>query len=171
GGWQYNGQLFVFDGRPWTAVQFGTFGNPVCEDTAFNTTFVGAFSTCRPYLADPNAPVTTVGAVGTPGVRWWVNDGTLGPAGAGRNQFAGDGVVLTNMGFFKNTRFGPEGRFNVQFRTMVVNVANHRNFGPPSSIFVDDSDSPFFSGTGDFGRPNRNDAAGRIIRFALRFTF
>ena len=48
----------------------------------------------------------------------------------------------------KVSRFGPEGRFTVQFRTQVVNIANHCNFGPPSSIFIEDSDGPVIDETG-----------------------
>jgi hypothetical protein len=166
GGWQYTGQLFLYDGRPWTATQF-IEGNTFCgQDTAFNTAFIGTFETCRPYLADSSAPMNTQGPVGTPGVHWWVNDcaaATCLPFGAGRNSNVfGDGSVLANMSFTKNTKFGPEGRFNMQFRTMIVNIFNHRNFGPPASLDVTDT---------DFGLPNRNDAPGRIIRFALRLTF
>lgn len=173
GGWQWNTQLFLYDGRPWTAVQSSSPGlQPFCgQDTTFNSSFVGALGTCRAISADPSAPMETVGVFGTPGVRWWFNDtsacsltacpaGT--PFGAGRNNEFGDGTVVANMGFFKNTRVGPEGRINVQFRTMAVNIFNHRNFGPPNSLFTRSA---------NFGRPNRNDAAGRIIRFALRVTF
>ncbi len=176
GGWEWTGQLFLYDGRPWTAVQSSASTSASAqgfcsEDFNFNTSFVGARNTCRLFLADPSAPMETVGNFGAPGVHWWRNNnlacsivscpaGT--PFGAGRNIAFGDGVVLTNMSFIKNTRFGPEGRFNFSFRANVVNIFNHRNFGPPASLF---SDSP------SFGRPNRNDVAGRIVRLSLRLSF
>ena len=198
GGWQWNGQVFLYDGRPWTPTTFlgamswpaGTGrnvlrGNPVflgtCGmDTLFNTTFTGLFETCRPYPGNPDAPINTVGFVGDPNARWWLNDGSLGPAGSGRNpKIYGDGVVLSNMGFFKNTRIGAEGRYNLQFRAMFQNIFNHRNFGVPDT-FIDDSPlliPPKFlspeqqDSSYTFGVPNKNSAVGRLFRFALRFTF
>ena len=176
GGWQWNGQVFLYDGRPWTPTTFfgfAAFAATCGMDITFNTTFAGLFETCRPYAGNPNAPINTVGFVGDPSARWWVNDGSLGPAGVGRNpRLYGDGVVLSNMGFFKNTRIGSEGRYIIQFRAMFQNIFNHRNFGVPDT-FIDDS--AFFLGVDDvtntFALPNKNDAAGRLFRFALRFTF
>ena len=178
GGWQWNGSVYLYDGRPWTPVHFFEQSLFVAaafrtcgRDTAFNTTFAGVFDTCRPYLGNPDAPIDTVGFVGDATAHWWVNDTTLGPAGIGRNpNIYGDGVVLSNMGFFKNTRFGAEGRYNLQFRFLTQNIFSHRNFGVPD-VFISDAD--FFLGAdqGLFGRPNRNDAVGRLIRLALRFTF
>jgi len=177
GGWQFNGQWFYFSGRPWTAVEFFVSSNALCgRDTSFNTAFAGIFNTCRPFVADPSAPVHTVGFIGDPGVRWWVSDCSgalgcpLGPFGASRNLNRGDDTHLTNMSLFKNTRFGPEGRFNFQLRWSIVNVFNHRNFGVPD-IFIDDS--AFFLGADDafFGLPERNNAVGRVNRLALRFTW
>lgn len=172
GGWEYTGQVFLYDGRPWTPMQF-FFGSPYCgQDFPFNAAFIGIFETCRPYLADPNAPIETVGAPGTPGVHWWFNDGSMGPLGVARNCCGayGDGTVLSNMNFIKNTKVGGEGRFNIQFRTTIVNIFNHRNFGTPDT-FVDDADLFAGAGSGTFGRPNAKDANGRIVRFGLRVIF
>jgi len=212
GGWQWNGQVFLYDARPYTPVQFfgnwlntlGAFGflAPYCaEDSAFNNTFIGTFETCRPYLNNPNAPNNTVGftpamaaflsgvfgqtITSDPNAHWWINDGSMGPVGVGRNTEFGDGVVLSNMGFFKNTRLGAEGRYNLQFRFHAQNIFNHRNFGTPD-VFVEDAaactgQGGFCRSTfiapgnadtgGTFANPNKNDAVGRLIRFALRFTF
>jgi hypothetical protein len=177
GGWEVAGSLFLYDGRPWTPIQFilNRLLDPtsVCgEDFVFNTQSVGAFETCRPYLGNPSAPPDTVGLVGDPNARWWINDGSLGPFGVGRNpNDFGDGTVLVNMGFFKNTKFGPDNRFNVQFRTAIVNLLNHRNFGVPASLFIEDSDATVIGGPGLFGRPRRNDTPGRVIRFSLALLF
>jgi hypothetical protein len=98
----------------------------------------------------------------------------------GRNpKIYGDGVVLSNMGFFKNTRIGSEGRYVIQFRAMFQNIFNHRNFGVPDT-FIDDTPllippkflTPEQQDTSyTFAQPNKNDAVGRLFRFALRFTF
>ncbi len=179
GGWQVNGQLFLFSGRPYTPLQiFNNANNRLCgRDAAFNTAFIGTFNTCRPFLADQNAPVNTVGFIGDPGVRWWVPQCDaagcpLGPFGVGRNTVEGPTTELLNMSLFKNTRFGPEGRFNFQVRWSMVNVLNNRNFGVPD-VFIDDSFA--LSGLSfedsNFALADRNDAAGRVNRLALRFTF
>jgi hypothetical protein len=183
GGWQVNGQWFGFSGRPWTPVDFFVADNRLCgRDTTFNLTFAGLVNTCRPALADPSAPVHTVGFFGDPGVRWWITDCFPGfcptPFGVARNLDHGDDVHFTNMSLFKNTRFGPEGRFNFQIRWSMINIFNHRNFGLPDS-FIDDSliaiqtfvDPSATLEDADFGLPNRNNAAGRVNRLQLRFTW
>lgn len=181
GGWEWSGSVFLYDGRPWTPTTFFGFqafvGN--CgQDITFNTTFAGLFETCRPYSGNPDAPINTVGFVGDPNARWWVNDGSLGFHGTGRNpKIYGDGVVLSNMSFTKNTRLGAEGRYNLQFRFLAQNIFSHRNFGVPDS-FIDDTPFLFPGLTGEaadttytFALPNKNSAPGRLIRLALRFTF
>ncbi|MGH9779372.1 MAG: hypothetical protein ACRD5I_13265, partial [Candidatus Acidiferrales bacterium] len=167
GGWQINGQVFLFSGRPWSPQSLSGMGNNRCtDDPSFNLSFSGVggmSSTCRPLSADPNAPMHTIGAPGTPDVRWWRNPNSTGIPFAGtRNHGLGDATQLVNMGLFKNVRFGPEGRFNLQMRWTMVNAFNVRNFGTPASIF---------ESSGNFGRPNRRDVNGRINRLALRLTF
>ncbi|MGH9779101.1 MAG: TonB-dependent receptor domain-containing protein, partial [Candidatus Acidiferrales bacterium] len=170
GGWQINGQVFLFSGRPWTAQAQNGFSaaggsNLNCrDDVAFNGTFIGVNAVCRPLAGDPSAPPNTVGAFGT-ATRWWNNPGNLSgiPFGGSRNTVVGDATQLVNMGLFKNTRFGPEGRFNLQMRWTMVNAFNVRNFGVPASVFTESA---------SFGLPERrNFIPGRINRLALRFTF
>ena len=73
-----------------------------------------------------------------------------------------DGVKNFDFAFFKNTRFGPDERMGVEFRTEFFNGFNHPQFLPPNSSF----------GSSNFGRvsgPQYN--LPRLIQFALRFTF
>ena len=58
--------------------------------------------------------------------------GTLRFGSAGRNTIIGPGLFTWDMGVSKNTRFGHEGRYNVQFRWEVFNLANHANFNQPN---------------------------------------
>jgi len=56
---------------------------------------------------------------------------------------------------------GAERAVNIQFRTHVVNLFNHRNFGVP------DTDPDNIT----FGVRQENNVAGRLIRFGLRVVF
>ncbi len=175
GGWQLAGQAFLYSGRPWTVFEGDTI-NTVCAELDANPTV----DDCRPFLMNPAAPLTSVGRITAGGVcsdragnvvpcdtlRYILNDdgavaffGT--PFGVGRNTETGDGTVLFNLGLLKNTRVGPEGRVNLQFRTHIVNLFNHRNFGVP------DTDPDNIT----FGVPQENNVAGRTVRFGLRVVF
>lgn len=147
-----------------------------------------AHSTAPEPLADRSLPVLTTGFLpwagatrrvlqafwivpGNPvpleSLTWVINDdnamGFFGtPFGNGRNIFFGDNTVLFNVGFIKNTRFGPDGRFNAQLRVTSRNIFNHRNFGvPPTNI----------DNAATFGVPQANDVEGRFFELGLRFEF
>lgn len=175
GGWQLAGQGFLFSGRPWTVFEGDTI-NSVCAEFDANPTV----DDCRPFLMNANAPLTSVGRITGGGIcsdrsgnvvpceslRYILNDdgavaffGT--PFGIGRNTETGDGTVLFNLGILKNTYVGPERAVNIQFRTHVVNLFNHRNFGVP------DTDPDNIT----FGVRQENNVAGRLIRFGLRVVF
>ncbi|MFQ5723337.1 MAG: carboxypeptidase regulatory-like domain-containing protein [Terriglobia bacterium] len=181
GGWEFTGTGFIFSGRPFTAFQ-SSGGNSIClENSSFSNSFNGATTTCRPFVFNPDAPVTSVGSIsasgacsnrsGTPvpcsSLHFILNNDAAAsifgtPFGAGRNINAGDGTVLFNLGIFKNTyaQIG-ERRVNLQFRSQFVNLFNHRNHGIPS---VNASSSVF-------GNEGENNVAGRIIRFGIRLVF
>ena len=175
GGWQLTGQTFLYSGRPWTVFEGDTI-NSVCAEFDANPTV----DDCRPFLMNAAAPLTSVGRITGGGIcsdragnvvpcdtlRYILNDdgavtffGT--PFGTGRNTETGDGTVLFNLGLLKNTYVGAEKRVNIQFRTHVVNLFNHRNFGVPDT----DPDNT------TFGVPQENNVAGRLIRFGLRVVF
>ncbi len=175
GGWQLASQIFLYSGRPWTVNETDTI-NSICAE--FDN--VPTQDDCRPFLMNANAPVSAVGRI-TPGgicsdragntvpcdtLRYILNNdeavaffGT--PFGVGRNTETGDGTVLVNLNIFKNTYVGAEKRVNLQFRTHIVNLFNHRNHGIPDT----DPDSVNFANEGE------NNVAGRTIRFALRVVF
>jgi hypothetical protein len=64
GGWGVAGAYIISSGQPYTPVQY--FFNTVTGgsnyfDTTFDRAFIGFYETARPYLSNPNAPVTAVG--------------------------------------------------------------------------------------------------------------
>jgi hypothetical protein len=71
------------------------------------------------------------------------------------------GVNNWDFSMFKNTRFGPEGRFNVQFRGEFFNIFNRVQFGPPGNAL----------GTVNFGVVNSVNNEPRLIQMALKFAF
>ncbi len=124
GGWQVSGVTTFYTGRPYTPIQ--RTGNRYCqEDTAFNTAFAGLFATCRPFLANPNAPETVlVGTTVTPNVGYVDFNGVIHRATTAGSPSLTDPVVTLNdvrflfnednaIRFITNTPFGV-GRNNLR---------------------------------------------------------
>lgn len=74
-----------------------------------------------------------------------------------------DGVKNFDFAFFKDTKFGPDGRLGAQFRAEFFNGFNHPQFNPPDSGFGDPNFGRVTGGS-QYNLP-------RLIQFALRFTF
>jgi hypothetical protein len=53
---------------------------------------------------------------------------------AGRNTMIGPGLANWDLGVSKNTRFGRDERYNVQFRWEVFNMSNRANFLQPARV-------------------------------------
>jgi hypothetical protein len=70
-----------------------------------------------------------------------------------------DGQKNFDFAAFKNTKFGPDGRFGVEFRGEFFNLFNRTQFNPPQPW-----GSQFGQVTGQYNLP-------RVIQFALRATF
>lgn len=88
--------------------------------------------------------------------------GTLKFGSAGRNIVIGPGLVNYDMGLSKNTRFGHDDRFNVQFRWEVFNLFNRANFNQPSRVV--NVASPRFGTIRSAGR-------AREMQFGLKLEF
>jgi len=73
-----------------------------------------------------------------------------------------DGVKNFDFAVFKNTKFGQDERYGVEFRAEFFNGFNHPQFNPPNSGCC---------GGSDFGRVTSQYNLPRLIQFALRFTF
>jgi len=194
GGWSVSGIYRWTTGRPMTPVcfscSFGGGDNPI-TDRGFNATFVGYFSTTRPFLSNPNAPRGSVGFFSPPtsttvptlahlfdlntgapttpnAVQFIINNRAaatfFGNAiGVGRNTFRGPNFSRGDFAVFKNTKISE--RFGVQVRWEVRNIFNTPFLGIPD-IFIDDGTPPFFDSAQSAGG-----VLPRIMTFGVRFTF
>jgi hypothetical protein len=73
----------------------------------------------------------------------------------------GHGVNNLDFSIFKNTRFGPEQRFNLQFRAEIYNLFNRVQFDVPGTAL----------GTPQFGVITNQLNDPRLTQFALKFAF
>jgi hypothetical protein len=73
-----------------------------------------------------------------------------------------DGVKNFDFAIFKNTKFGQDERYGVEFRAEYFNGFNHPQFNPPNSGCC---------GGTSFGQVTSQYNLPRLIQFALRFTF
>jgi len=74
------------------------------------------------------------------------------------------GIDNFDFAIFKNTKFGPDERFGIQFRTEFFNTFNRTQFGYPGQTCCK-VDQP------SFGVVSSQANLPRLIQFALRFTF
>ncbi len=72
-----------------------------------------------------------------------------------------DGIDNFDFAIFKRTRFGPDDRLGLEFRTEFFDLFNHPQFGAPSTA----------EGTSTFGTVNSQINNPRQIQFALKFLF
>ena len=88
--------------------------------------------------------------------------GSLRFGSAGRDIVIGPGLVNWDMGVSKNTRFGQDDRFNVQFRWEIFNLFNRANFNQPNRVV--NVTSPRFGTITSAGR-------AREMQFGLKLEF
>ncbi len=74
------------------------------------------------------------------------------------------GIDNFDFAIFKNTKFGPDERLNIQFRTEFFNTFNRVQFGYPGQTCCQPDQS-------SFGVVSSTANLPRLIQFALRFTF
>jgi len=77
-----------------------------------------------------------------------------------------DGERNMDFAVFKSTKFGPDERFGVEFRTEFFNFFNHPQFSAPNT-----SCCTAAAAGGTFGVVSSQYNLPRLIQFALRFTF
>ncbi len=185
GGWQVSGVTTFFTGRPYTPIQ--RTGNRYCsQDISFDQTFAALLSTCRPFLANVNAPLNvTVGGKPTANVGFVdgagvIHLGSLTGSLVTQNDvhylFNNDNAIRfitgTPFGVGRNNLRGAptqnwniaitkklkiSERFSLGYRMAMVNAFNHFNFNEASPR-VDLS---------DFGDPTQRNVNGRSIRMGL----
>jgi len=79
-----------------------------------------------------------------------------------------NGVRNWDFAVFKAVPFGPEARYNVNFRAEFFNLFNRTQFGPPNAACC----SPSVGGSNsDFGKITSQVNFPRLVQFALRFSF
>jgi len=86
---------------------------------------------------------------------------TFGNSSRILSDVRGHGINNFDISVFKNTRFGPEERYNVQFRAEFFNIWNRVRFRKPGNTL----------GTAQFGVINGQENLPRQIQFALKFIF
>jgi len=99
---------------------------------------------------------TSVFSSGSPTDYGYGNDSRTEP------NLRGDGVKNFDFAFFKNTKFGHDERFGVEFRAEFFNAFNRVQFNPPNTNCC--GGASFGQVTGQYNLP-------RIVQFALRTTF
>ncbi len=159
GGWEVSGIAIYQSGFPTTAVMSADVNGDGIGD---RPDFVAPlrYQTQNPncYVVDSRNPAcgTTYSSfVDLP-------SGSLRFGSAGRNIIIGPGLSNRDMGISKNTRFGHDGRFNLQFRFEVFNFFNRPNFNQPNRVV--NVASPRFGTISSAGR-------AREMQFGLKFEF
>jgi hypothetical protein len=72
-----------------------------------------------------------------------------------------DGINNWDFALFKKTYFGPENKFNLEFRTEFFNIFNRTQFAAPNTTL----------GSASFGQVSSDNGNPRLIQFGLRFSF
>lgn len=162
-GWQFSG---VYTAQSGTPIAVGTRTN---LSGAFNdvTDVYGSYSSnSRPNNNGRSAKLTTPA---TDRLNRWFDTSafsqpapfTFGTAPRTLPDARWHGTNNLDFGFFKNNRFGRDGRFNLQFRSEFFNVFNHVRFGVAG----------MFLGDATFGVISSQANNPRQVQMALKFLF
>jgi outer membrane receptor protein involved in Fe transport len=159
GGWQLNGILGAYSGRPFSVSM---------ANTALNG---GPNNAQRP---DQLRYPTVSGDIG-PGTRWFDTSAFADPiptgatpryGTAGRNTLRGPDLINYDFSIFKNFAISEKKR--VEFRMEVYNLTNTPHFNIPNGNF---SQASFGSITSTIGANGVAGTGEREVQFALRFLF
>jgi hypothetical protein len=90
-------------------------------------------------------------------------DFTFGDEGRTDPSLRGDGVRNFDFSLFKRTRFGPDDRIGLEFRTEFFNLFNRTQFAPPNASF----------GSANFGQVTSSypGTTPRLVQFGLKLIF
>ena len=159
GGWELSFIATMQGGFPYTAAMSGDVNGDGLTD---RPDLVGpvSYDTRNPacYVIDNRNPAcntTNSAFVNLP-------TGSLRFGSEGRNTLIGPGLASTDLGFGKNTRFGRESRYNLQFRWEAFNLFNRANFNQPAATV--NVASPRFGSITSAGR-------AREMQFGLKLEF
>jgi hypothetical protein len=152
GGWQQVG-LIQYDS-----------GTPIVLGSAGNNTHIGTFNQ-RPLWNGQDAKLSD------PTLNEWFNTSVflplpnfeIGNAPRTIPDVRVPGLTNFDLSFFKNNRFGTDGRFDLQYRVEMFNAFNHPWFGAPDTTVTDST----------FGRITgmNSDYSPRNIQLAVKFLF
>jgi hypothetical protein len=183
GGWQLNTTYRFTSGQPYSVIQRYVSGSLCDPGGDFAADGV---DTCRPVLANPSAPITSVGqftcsgttastcsladfVTGAPAsldsVHWVHNDPNAAIyygtpfAGVGRNTLRGTPISTANLSVFKNIRMTE--RVTAQFQATAYNVMNTQFRGVEDPILDDVANGKFL--TNSFNVNGGGTFAGNII--------
>ena len=159
GGWQVSSISSYQSGFPTTAAMSGDVNGDGITD---RPDLVGpiSYNTHEPacYIIDnrnPSCNTSSSAFVNLP-------TGALRFGTEGRNVIIGPGLAQSDVGIAKNTRFGKDERFNVQFRWEAFNFWNRANFNQPAVVV--NVASPRFGSITSAGR-------AREMQFGLKLEF
>ncbi len=163
GGWELNGIYTAQSGIPVPMIsQTNTVGNYSAVADVYGTNN----SNTR-----PNNNGTSPKLTGAPNTRLnqWFNTSVFtqpaafayGNASRTISDTRADGINNLDFSLFKNTRFGHDARFNLQFRAEFFNVMNHVRFGTPGFTF----------GLATFGVVGAAGNSPRQAQLAMKFLF
>ncbi len=136
-GWRVNGIVLYASGTPLSFSSSNYYYYPLWATTYVNYNLAGfSGNTFVPrYFQQPTDSNPTPAAdlyfpaplVANP------TYGQLGTGPARIDALRGFGITSENVSLLKNTAFGPEGRFNLQFRMEFYNILNRHTFNNPDT--------------------------------------
>jgi hypothetical protein len=162
-GWQFTGLYTAQSGTP---VAVGTPTNLTGTFNAVTDVYGSYSSNSRP---NNNGTSAALSGSSYSRLNQWFNTSvfsqpapfTYGTAPRTLPDVRWDHTNNLDFGFFKNNKFGNEGRFNLQFRAEFFNVANHVRFGVAGMQF----------GNPTFGVISTQANQPRQIQLALKFNY
>ncbi len=154
GGWQFSG------------IYTAQKGTPILLTTSVNSMQAAYVTFARP---NNNGQSAALPGDAHARLNQWFNTSvfsappafTYGTTGRTLPDVRDDGINSLDGGFFKNNRFGHDGRFNLQFRAELFNIFNHVRFADPGLVF----------GTAQFGVISAQSNSPRQIQLALKLLF
>lgn len=163
GGWEING---IYTAQVGVPLAFFNVTNTTGNYTAVSDVYGTFNSNSFPQYNGQNVVVS--GSRGDRLNRWFNTSAFSQPAPFTYGNMArtltsvrADGANNLDLAVFKNNRFGPEGRFNLQLRGEFFNVANHVRFGFPGLGY----------GNATFGVVSTAWNTPRQVQLAMKFLF
>jgi len=94
---------------------------------------------------------------------------TIGNTGRSLPDVRNPGIADADISFFKNNYFGPESRFNLQFRVEMFNALNHPNWNAPNANIQNGSSCGTITSTSS--SVGGSVPGSRQIQLAAKFNF